>query len=72
MIPSEYTLYKQIQKLQPQLATKGITIEFRENTQFLITQEEFINQFAKPPVMETFYRWMRKKFDILMQDGKPE
>jgi deoxyribodipyrimidine photolyase-like uncharacterized protein len=49
-----------------------ITLEFRANTQFLISHEEFTKQFLKPPVMETFYRWMRKKFDILMEDGKPQ
>jgi deoxyribodipyrimidine photolyase-related protein len=39
------------------------------NIQFLITREEFKNQFEKPPIMETFYRYMRKSRDILMMDG---
>lgn len=72
MIPSEPSLYASLQKNALTRRTHGIEIERLPNTQFLISHDEFIRQYpTKPPVMETFYRWMRKKFDILMQDGKP-
>jgi deoxyribodipyrimidine photolyase-like uncharacterized protein len=72
MTPSEYTFYKHIEKIKSKLNNHNITIEFRQNTQFLITQEDFSKQYTKPPIMETFYRWMRKEFNILIQDGKPQ
>ena len=37
-----------------------------------MTEEEFREKFEKPPIMEMFYRYMRKSRDILMEDdGKP-
>lgn len=50
----------------------NLRIEIIPNRQFLITPEEFRQKFEKPPIMETFYRYMRKSRDILMEtDGKP-
>jgi deoxyribodipyrimidine photolyase-related protein len=71
MTPSEAYLHKLFINLQNKLKEYDIHIEFTPNTQFLITHEEFRKQFPKPPVMETFYRWMRKKFNILMDQDKP-
>jgi deoxyribodipyrimidine photolyase-related protein len=49
-----------------------VSIQIFSNRQFLITSEEFRLQFEKPPVLETFYRYMRKTRNILIEtDGKP-
>lgn len=50
----------------------GATLKILPNRQFLIGEDEFRAAFDKPPVMETFYRYMRKTRGILMDaDGKP-
>lgn len=71
MTPSEPSLLGHIISIQQQLQSHDITLELRANSQFLISHDEFLTQFDKPPVMEVFYRWMRRKFDVLMEDGKP-
>jgi|GEM_PF-2496220 len=71
MTPSEPSLLKQLLTVQAALISDNITIELRHNTQFLISHDEFAQQYDRPPVMETFYRWMRRKFDILMDGDKP-
>ena len=49
-----------------------VSLQIFENRQFMITPREFGEQFEKPPVMETFYRYMRKSRNILIEDdGKP-
>lgn len=49
-----------------------VTISLFANRQFLMGPAEFRETFEKPPVMETFYRYMRKSRNILMTaDGKP-
>jgi deoxyribodipyrimidine photolyase-related protein len=49
-----------------------ISLHIFENRQFLITPEEFREQFERPPIMEIFYRYMRKSRNILIEDdGKP-
>jgi deoxyribodipyrimidine photolyase-related protein len=72
MIPSEPSLYTTFLQIQQDLEKHDICLSFQENTQFLISHQAFLKQFPKPPVMETFYRWMRKKFDILMDGDKPK
>lgn len=72
MTPSEPSLVKTFESVRKSLLEDNIILEFRKNTQFLITHDAFLIQYDKPPVMETFYRWMRKRFDIMMIDGKPE
>jgi deoxyribodipyrimidine photolyase-like uncharacterized protein len=72
MTPSEPSVYTTFLQIQKNLEQQDICITFTPNTQFLISHEGFTKQFPKPPVMETFYRWMRKKFDILMENGKPQ
>lgn len=46
------------------------------NKQFVTTTQEFggwlDGQTAKTPLMETFYRWQRKRLKILMDGTKPE
>jgi deoxyribodipyrimidine photolyase-like uncharacterized protein len=57
--------------MQHTLKEHGITIQRHENTQFLLSQSKFLKRFPKPPIMETFYRWMRKEFDVLMDGNAP-
>ncbi len=65
MRPSEEYLARRIESW-------NLDLEILPNTQFLITREEFSQQFERPPIMETFYRYMRKSRNILMEDdGKP-
>lgn len=42
------------------------------NKQFFIDHKTFTNKFPKPPIMETFYRRMRKETWILMNANQPE
>ncbi len=71
MTPSEPSLLRQLEKIQVKLKNHNIEIIFRPNKQFLISHDEFVKQYPRPPVMENFYRWMRKKFNILMDGDKP-
>lgn len=56
-----------------QLGCQSITYT---NKQFLTTTKQFggwlEDQTAKTPLMETFYRWQRKRLDILMVGNKPQ
>ena len=73
MVPNEPYLYEHFQSIQKRLTQDGITLTFVPNTQFLIDHETFLQQFPKkPPVMETFYRWMRRESGVLMQNNEPE
>lgn len=38
----------------------------------MITHEVCLNRFVQPPIMESFYRWMRKEHHILMDGEKPQ
>ncbi len=68
MRPSEEYLAKKIEWYQ----CEWISLSIIPNRQFLIDAMEFRTQFEKPPIMETFYRYMRKSRNILMEDdGKP-
>lgn len=62
----------QLHHLQEELENEWYTLSIRPNQQFLIDHETFTQQYKEPPVMETFYRWMRKKTWLLMEDGKPQ
>jgi deoxyribodipyrimidine photolyase-related protein len=67
MRPSEEYLARKIEKY-----ILPIPIVQVPNTQFLISPEEFRSTYEHPPVMETFYRYMRKTRNILLEDtGKP-
>lgn len=41
------------------------------NTQFFIDHQTFTEKFPKPPIMETFYRRMRKETWVLMEWDSP-
>lgn len=68
MRPSEEYLAKKIERYQ----CEWVSLSIVPNRQFLIDSDEFRSQFEKPPIMETFYRYMRKSRHILIdEDGKP-
>lgn len=71
MTPSEPSLLQQFLKIQKTLQNHDIVLECKPNKQFLVSHEEFLKQYSKPPIMENFYRWMRKRFNILMDWDKP-
>lgn len=68
--PDEYRLHKQLQALELQ---GHIEINCVDTQHFLLPMPEIPQHFAagKSVRMEHFYRKMRKRFDILMEDGKP-
>ena len=51
----------------------GVALEVHDDTHFYCRREEFADwaRGRKQLVMEFFYRDMRKRFDVLMEDGKP-
>ncbi|WP_409439413.1 cryptochrome/photolyase family protein [Psychromonas sp. GE-S-Ul-11] len=69
--PDEYRLRDQLHQM-----SKQITLPmFEEDTEhFLLPFEQLREHFTpkKHVRMETFYRFMRKRFDILMEAGKPQ
>ena len=72
--PVENYVYNNFLKIQRQLQNIWITLEFIEDTQsFYLSHEDFLKQYSKPPIMEYFYRFMRKKENIMISDnGSPE
>jgi deoxyribodipyrimidine photolyase-related protein len=66
MEPSEWGLKQSLETLAKKT---GMSLVFHENEQFLYQEEAF--DFKKPPLLETFYRFMRKKTGVLMQKDKP-
>lgn len=70
--PIDNYFYKKLLEIQLKLKEKWIILEFYEdNYSFFINHNDFLKKFSKPPVMETFYRFMRKKFNILMDWENP-
>jgi len=70
VLPGDYRV-KQL--LEETSAKHDVPIDFLPDVHFYCTVNEF-HKFAqgrKSLLMETFYRQMRKKHDILMRDGKP-
>ncbi len=67
--PDEYRLLTQLNQFQP----KNVVTQCVDSEHFLLPFEELSEQFpeGKHIMMEHFYRRMRKRFDILMEDGKP-
>lgn len=69
--PNENFVKNNFLKIQERLKNENISLHFIPDTySFLISHQEFLAQFPKPPIMEFFYRFMRKKFQILMLDAK--
>jgi deoxyribodipyrimidine photolyase-like uncharacterized protein len=74
VVPVENYVFQNFIKIKKALAEINIQLTFTDDTQsFLLPHSEFEKQYKKPPIMEYFYRFMRKREDILMTaDGKPE
>jgi len=72
--PVENYVLENFRKIQKQLRELEITLSFTEDTEsFFLSHDDFKKQYKKPPIMEYFYRFMRKRENILMtEDGKPE
>jgi deoxyribodipyrimidine photolyase-related protein len=70
-LPDEYRLDQQLKSLCDELA---ITTAAVDTEHFMTSRTEVAEFFTgkKQFIMENFYRMMRKKHDILMEEGKPE
>lgn len=71
--PTEPYLYRYITQVCESLSQEYdlYTWSFHQDPQRYCSHEEFTKKYEKPPIMETYYRRMRKKTGILMEDGKP-
>lgn len=67
--PDEYRLLEQLANVK----FEGVVTRCVDTEHFLLPFEEIEPQFPKGKhvTMEHFYRRMRKRFNIMMQDGKP-
>ena len=55
------------------VSKKNVTLQIHHDTKFIDSIEDF-SEWAKDRkslVQEYYYRWLRKKYDLLMEDGKP-
>jgi deoxyribodipyrimidine photolyase-related protein len=70
LLPDEHRLDLQLRKLAESLP---VAVQAEDTQHFLTERQELKNFFAgkKRYLMESFYRWMRKRYDILMENGKP-
>jgi deoxyribodipyrimidine photolyase-related protein len=68
--PSEYRVLKNVKTWKQQFS---IPVEIREDTRFIARKDEFTTwaKDRKSLRMEYFYRDMRRKTGLLMQEGKP-
>ena len=68
--PGEYRVLKEVQSWEKEF---NLTVEIRADNRFLAGVEEFKNWAGekKQLRMENFYRYMRKKHNVLMKNGKP-
>ncbi|WP_084631310.1 cryptochrome/photolyase family protein [Ferrimonas senticii] len=66
--PDEYRLLKQLRQMQLPVPCDEVDSEH-----FLVPFDELDQHFTRNQAqrMETFYRRMRKRFQVLMDDGKP-
>jgi deoxyribodipyrimidine photolyase-related protein len=70
VLPGDYRVQQQLQSAADDLEAP---LEIRPDCHFYCSPQEFA-EFAdgrKSLVLETFYRHMRKKHDVLMEDGEP-
>lgn len=65
--PSEYRVYNEI------INIKSLDVKIVEDHRFFCSIEDFkeFHKDKKDFIMENFYRYMRKKYNILMSEGKP-
>ncbi|MGD9172538.1 MAG: cryptochrome/photolyase family protein [Desulfobacterales bacterium] len=71
LLPDEYRLDVELRKLVKSLSVPGEAVDTEH---FLTRRQDFKNFFAgkKRYLMESFYRQMRKRHDILMDGDKPQ
>ena len=71
LLPDEYRLEEQMRALVQNLP---IACESADTEHFLTERQDLADFFhgKKRYLMESFYRWMRKRYDILMSRDKPE
>ncbi|MGR5063843.1 cryptochrome/photolyase family protein [Photobacterium sp. DNB22_13_2] len=71
--PDEYRLYEQLHTLAGSLSQANIRCKEYDTEHFLLPFNEIQMDFpqGKHVLMEHFYRRMRKRFNLLMDDGKP-
>lgn len=71
LLPDEYRLDQQLQEICDSLS---IPSEVFDNEHFYTSRDELKNHFKgkKQLLMESFYRMMRKKHNILMEKNQPE
>lgn len=68
--PNENYVYENFLKIQTYLSQNNKSLRFIEDDQsFLLSHEDFLREYKKPPIMEYFYRFMRKKFHILIDEN---
>ena len=65
--------WRVLQGLKKVCSAAAVPLEVREDSHFYTTPEDFVEHAAgrKSVRMEYFYRELRKRFDVLMEDGKP-
>ncbi len=71
VLPGDYRVKESLQLAATQ---SHVPLQIVPDTHFYTTPEEFA-EFAhgrKSLILETFYRHMRRKHDVLMKDGEPE
>jgi len=70
LLPDEHRLDLQLRKLAE---TLPVPVQAVDTQHFLTERQELKEFFAgkKRYLMESFYRWMRKRYDILMDKDKP-
>jgi deoxyribodipyrimidine photolyase-related protein len=70
LMPDEYRLDLQLRKFAKTLPVPAQAVD----TQHFLTERRELKEFftgKKRYLMESFYRWMRKRYDILMDKDKP-
>ena len=70
LLPDEYRLDSQFKELAK---TLPVTCHATDTEHFLAAREDLAQLLAdkKRYLMESFYRWMRQRYGILMEAGKP-
>ena len=70
LLPDEYRLDRQLENLVSSLAVQSAAVD----TEHFLTDREEVKRLFKGKkryLMESFYRHMRKRYNILLEDGKP-
>lgn len=72
-VADEDYVQQNLKKLSKILIEKHkVSISWNNYKNFFLSHDDFLKNYKKPPIMEYFYRFMRKKENILCQNWKPE